>query len=280
VHNYNEHGKSSGFAFLDSLVPSYLSIDTEGRVVRLDTFSKTIAPGCRLGWLTAQPRIVERILRIAETTTQQPSGFVQSMVAELIMGRHGGDCDSKADAQDASGWKVDGWVRWLEGLRGQYERRMQDMCTVLEEGKYIVVEENRGQHRTLRVRNLHRESIDEWEIVNKIQMYDFHFPRGGICVWIRLCLETHPLWSQVDAVKLSAALWKHLTKKPYLCLAAPGWLFAPTRDKVEEASSYFRLCFAAVEVDDVSRITHDFVEGCRNFWQITDVGDIDDSLDL
>lgn len=55
--------KSSGYEFLDSLVPSYLSIDTDGRVIRLDTFSKTIAPGCRLGWITAQPAFIERLLR-------------------------------------------------------------------------------------------------------------------------------------------------------------------------------------------------------------------------
>lgn len=55
--------KSSGYEFLDSLVPSYLSIDTEGRVIRLDTFSKTVAPGCRLGWITAQPALIERFNR-------------------------------------------------------------------------------------------------------------------------------------------------------------------------------------------------------------------------
>lgn len=54
---------SSGYPFLDSLVPSYLSMDVDGRVVRLDTFSKTIAPGCRLGWITAQPEFIERITR-------------------------------------------------------------------------------------------------------------------------------------------------------------------------------------------------------------------------
>lgn len=64
--------KSSGYAFLDSLVPSYLSVDTQGRVVRLDTFSKTVAPGCRLGWITTQPALCERLLRITECSTQQP----------------------------------------------------------------------------------------------------------------------------------------------------------------------------------------------------------------
>lgn len=53
----------SGYDFLDSLVPSYLSIDAEGRVIRLDTFSKTVAPGCRLGWITAQPRFIETLIR-------------------------------------------------------------------------------------------------------------------------------------------------------------------------------------------------------------------------
>lgn len=55
--------KRSGFDFLDSLVPSYLSIDVDGRVIRLDTFSKTVAPGCRLGWITAQPAFIERLER-------------------------------------------------------------------------------------------------------------------------------------------------------------------------------------------------------------------------
>ena len=80
--------KSSGYPFLDSLVPSYLSVDYQGRVIRLDTFSKTVAPGCRMGWITTQPALCERLLRITETSTQQPSGFVQSVIAELIMGPH------------------------------------------------------------------------------------------------------------------------------------------------------------------------------------------------
>jgi len=54
---------SSGYPFLDSLTPSFVSIDVDGRVVRLDTFSKTIAPGCRLGWITAQPEVIEKYVR-------------------------------------------------------------------------------------------------------------------------------------------------------------------------------------------------------------------------
>lgn len=39
MHTPEPMSKSSGFPFLDSLVPSYLSVDVEGRVIRLDTVS-------------------------------------------------------------------------------------------------------------------------------------------------------------------------------------------------------------------------------------------------
>lgn len=41
---------------LHGLGPSFLSIDTRGIVLRLDTFSKLLAPGFRIGWLTAPRR--------------------------------------------------------------------------------------------------------------------------------------------------------------------------------------------------------------------------------
>lgn len=53
----------SGHSFIDSLVPSFLSLDIDGRVIRLDTLSKTMAPGCRIGWITAQPKFIERLER-------------------------------------------------------------------------------------------------------------------------------------------------------------------------------------------------------------------------
>lgn len=41
--------------------PSYLACDTDGRVVRLDTCSKWLSPGWRLGWLTGHPDVVAKI---------------------------------------------------------------------------------------------------------------------------------------------------------------------------------------------------------------------------
>lgn len=152
-------------------------------MVRLDTFSKTIAPGCRLGWITTQPNLCERLLRITETSTQQPSGFVQSMVAELIMGPHDPK-HGRGGGRSHGGWQVDGWVRWLQGLRGNYERRMQTMCSILDGGKELV-------------RSGRRKSIDnEWSVVDKVTLFDFTWPLGGMFVWsVLLVLTLLVSWS-------------------------------------------------------------------------------------
>ncbi|OJD33470.1 aromatic amino acid aminotransferase [Diplodia corticola] len=296
-------GKSSGFDFLDSLVPSYLSIDYEGRVIRVDTFSKTVAPGCRLGWLTAQPAIVERILRLTETSTQQPSGFVQSMIAELIMGPQSKQDGGGADGR--GGWDVSGWVRWLEGLRGNYERRMNAMCDVLDAGKHLLKTGRRHSLSTL----VHPSSSngtaedldeDEWAVVESTQIYSFVRPLGGMFVWLRFDFRSHPLSSSrktssssssssssstsspttIPPARLSRALWVFLTTAPHRVLVSPGAIFAPTPDiAARDAHNCFRMCFAACPDADVVPITRRFVRGARLFWRIRDPARIDEILE-
>lgn len=264
--------KSSGFPFLDSLVPSYLNVDTEGRVIRLDTFSKTVAPGCRLGWITAQPAIIERILRITETSTQQPSGFVQSMIAELIMGpqpsatRAQFASRSKATQPTFTGWKVDGWVRWLEGLRGVYERRMTRMCTILEAGRHQL-----KQGTPLKA------SESEWAVISKTTMYSFAWPRGGMFLWVRMHFDTHPLARSMPGPRLANALFLFMTLKPHLVLVSPGPMYSST-DQVrdERGWQYFRLCFAAETEEEVDASSTRFAAAVAKFWEIRDRRDIED----
>lgn len=266
--------KTSGFDFIDSLIPSYLSVDYQGRVVRLDTFSKTVAPGCRLGWITAQPVLVERILRITETSTQQPSGFVQSIISEMIMGPQSSSDPGKGGAADGSGWKVDGWVRWLEGLRGNYERRMQTMCDVLDGGKDVV---KAGRRKSL---TQITDDDDEWAVVEKTQFFSFVRPLGGMFVWVRFDFSSHPLAKDVAAGRLSRALWIYWTTKPFLCLVAPGGMFASS-EEILKSDSYncFRLCFAACPADEVYDITKRFVDGAQAFWRIKSKSKIDKMLE-
>ncbi|KAI9667180.1 MAG: hypothetical protein M1831_001357 [Alyxoria varia] len=269
LHPY--HHPSSGYEFLDSLVPSYTSIDVEGRVVRLDTFSKTVAPGARLGWITAQPAIIERILRITETSTQQPSGFVQSMVAELLLGPQSNKDPGHGGGRDGRGYQTDGWVRWLEGLRGNYERRMRKMCNIFEKGR-------------MDVRLHHEDSIDEtrveWGIVEKTApLFSFKWPAGGMFLWLEVHFHRHPLSLVFTGLQLSKALWIQWTRKPYRVLVSPGTIFAPTQDiKDREGWKFFRLCFAACPDEEVTPISERFVSGIREFWQIEDPEGIRDLL--
>jgi len=277
--------KSSGFKYLDSLVPSYINIDTDGRVIRLDTFSKIVAPGCRLGWLSAQPAFVERILRITETSTAQPSGLVQSMVAEVLLGQDEADAKSPP-AQDKGalrqGWEFTGWVRWLEGLRGNYERRMNVMCQILESGNQLVKTGRRNSISSIVSVDL---NADEWEVVEKTQMYSFEWPVGGMFIWVRLHFETHSLYplfrrSSTEGLdRFSRALWVWLTKKPYLVLVAPGTMFSPTPEvAAKEGWQYFRLCFAAVDEEQIAPISQRFADAIAAFWKIKDPKVIEDLL--
>lgn len=240
-------------------------------MVRLDTFSKTVAPGCRVGWITAQPAIIERLLRITECSTQQPSGFVQAMLAELVMGPQPtatAEFKSKkpADQLSFSGWKVDGWVRWLEGLRGSYERRMNRMCTYLEEGRFYV---KQGTPT--------KSSDSDWAVISKTEMYSFDWPRGGMFIWVNVHFENHPLWSKIEGARLSNCLWIFLTMAPYRLLVAPGLMFSPTDEiKEKEGWKYFRLCFAAVTEEEVDKCSQRFATAVAKFWILKDEKDLGD----
>lgn len=55
-------------------IPSYLSLDTSGRVVRLDSTSKILAPGLRAGWVTASSQIIDKFLSYQEVSTVAVNG--------------------------------------------------------------------------------------------------------------------------------------------------------------------------------------------------------------
>lgn len=92
--------------FRKSLVPSFLKFDYQGRVIRLDTYSKTIAPGSRLGYFVANPLFTERLLRATEVETQAASGLSQGFLSTLL-----------------HTWGLNGYLSWLSQLRDQYQVR-------------------------------------------------------------------------------------------------------------------------------------------------------------
>ncbi|KAF3055844.1 Aromatic amino acid aminotransferase C56E4.03 [Daldinia childiae] len=102
--------------FLDNLVPSLLSMDVDGRVMRLDSFSKVVVPGSRVGWITASEQIVERYIRHAECCSQGPSGIAQILMYKLV---------------DET-WGHEGYLRWLMHMRLEYTRRRDTILAACE----------------------------------------------------------------------------------------------------------------------------------------------------
>ncbi|KAK7205362.1 putative aromatic aminotransferase Aro8 [Myxozyma melibiosi] len=103
--------------FVASLVPSMLSLDSEGRVLRLDSFSKVIAPGTRCGWITGAAVFVERVLRHNEVGLQFPSGISMAVLHGLLV----------------EAWGQDMYVNWLVNLRAEYTVRRDVILKAMDE---------------------------------------------------------------------------------------------------------------------------------------------------
>ncbi|PWI68273.1 hypothetical protein PCL_02042 [Purpureocillium lilacinum] len=118
--NDGSGSKSRGLSELDEymaqLPPSYLSLDVSGRVLRMDTASKILAPGLRCGWVTGSSQVVDKFIAYSEISVLSPSGPSQVMMYKLL---------------DQS-WGHDGFIRWLAALSQKYRQRRDTMLRALE----------------------------------------------------------------------------------------------------------------------------------------------------
>lgn len=64
--------------------PLMASLDTHGRVITLYTFSKILAPGFRLAWVTGHPEIIDKMVTAKQAADLCTPPFVQKIVARYI----------------------------------------------------------------------------------------------------------------------------------------------------------------------------------------------------
>lgn len=93
--------------------PSLRDLDDQGLVISLSTYSKTLAPGLRLGWLAAPEPIVEQLALIKGRCDVFCAGLPQLVLAELITSRR--------------------YDEHLQRLRGELARRHRTMLAALDE---------------------------------------------------------------------------------------------------------------------------------------------------
>ena len=88
------------------------SLDSEG-VIYLGTFSKTLAPGFRVGWVLAPTAIKDKLVLANEAAVLSPSNFSQLVISEYL---------ASAD-----------WRGQIDTFRGLYQERRDAMLSALEE---------------------------------------------------------------------------------------------------------------------------------------------------
>lgn len=70
--------------FEGNMPPSIKSFDTEGRVIFLGTFSKTLCPGFRLGWTCADYEVLNKYILIKQGSDLQASTFSQMILDRFL----------------------------------------------------------------------------------------------------------------------------------------------------------------------------------------------------
>ena len=104
-----------GLLYFDALPPRAMrSVDEDG-VIYLGTFSKTLAPGFRVGWALAPHAIREKLILANEAAVLSPSSFTQMIISEYL---------STAD-----------WRGQIDTFRGVYRERRDAMLLAL--GDYL-----------------------------------------------------------------------------------------------------------------------------------------------
>ncbi|TRY64269.1 hypothetical protein TCAL_03982 [Tigriopus californicus] len=70
--------------FGESRIPSFLSMDTDGRVLRFDSFSKILSSGIRLGFLSGPRPLMNRIVLHMQSSLIHASSLSQVITNELF----------------------------------------------------------------------------------------------------------------------------------------------------------------------------------------------------
>jgi 2-aminoadipate transaminase len=102
-----------GLLYFDGAPPQAMRSVEEDGVVYLGTFSKTFAPGLRVGWALAPHAIREKLVLANEAAVLSPSSFTQTVISEYL---------GAAD-----------WRGQIDTFRGVYRDRRDAMLTALGE---------------------------------------------------------------------------------------------------------------------------------------------------
>ena len=130
-----EDDYDSEFRFSGRPIPTLQSIDRDGRVIYMNTFSQTISPSMRIGFMVLPPRLLERYRRELGFYTCAVPGLEQSVLARFLAGGY--------------------YEQHLSRMRKEYRSRRTAVLSAFRgspfAGRISITEQGAGLHFLLRL---------------------------------------------------------------------------------------------------------------------------------
>lgn len=95
--------------------PTFLSMDTDGRIIRTDSFSKIMSSGLRIGFVTGPKPLIDRVVLHIQASTMHTSTFTQLIVSQLL-----------------HSWGQEGFLQHIDGVIDFYRIQRDAMITSAE----------------------------------------------------------------------------------------------------------------------------------------------------
>nr|GAT46714.1 predicted protein [Mycena chlorophos] len=229
--------------WLDDLVPSFLRFDYQGRVIRLDTFSKSIGPGGRLGYYTTSPVLLERLQALHQAYISFPSGVTQSIFGELL-----------------HRWQTQGFARWLRGLTAQYELRRNRTIDALYDALDV---RQRDQWSPVLMAFARNNGQMSEKFKPAKSLMSFTPPDGGMFIWFAIHLHNHPRFHSLSRQTSPAAAKTALAEELWTSIADAGVVFrrgelfavesAEVRAEQGEEDVFMRASFSSGPLEDLEK---------------------------
>ncbi|EIW69475.1 hypothetical protein TREMEDRAFT_71644 [Tremella mesenterica DSM 1558] len=273
-----QDGKEGNEAFLKALPPSFLKFDTQGRVIRMDTFSKTSCPGSRLGWITTSPLFIERLTRATEGSSQSPSGFATALTGKML-----------------SEWGMEGYIRWLRGIKAMYKMRRDWMCDAFENVFHLEIDDAPNGVKTndvvfdifdgtARGVTCYAKPTDDtaagrWDekkgfsSKHGLPLVSFIPPTAGMFIFLAIHMEGHPDYKALlqkgeNAVEvLMTKLWLELAENLVLFAPATSFDANGVHGIGGEGIGYFRLSYSIATYEETNRAISTFAKILTKFFR-------------
>jgi len=113
------------FGEKDTRPPSFLSLDTQGRVLRFDSFSKILSSGIRLGFVTGPKELIQRIVLHMQVSVLHASSLSQVVTSSLL-----------------DQWGLEGFQSHVSEVEDFYRKRRDQMVAAADKHLTGLVEYN------------------------------------------------------------------------------------------------------------------------------------------